>query len=222
MISVVNTPKAKLPARTDLLTVNKGYKSGQNYGGRFALPAEFDTAKFAAGFYQKGQQVLAMQQQQVVVGTAYTAAGWQVWKYPGVAETNESSSKKKKKSKGVDDITGENKAGRPHEVTSTGKDGATFVLMFRPIELQEQVNRAYGDLSLDQMVNEIRGDTLNPDAAGAGGMLTHKDLRQAGDRDVEADREFEEHGAGQSAAVLPSNLPTGSGRARRRETVVHR
>lgn len=224
MINVVQTPKAQSVARTDLLKINKGFRSGQNLGGKFALPAEFDASRFASSYVQKGPQVVAAMQDESILGTQYTAPGWQVWRFPGIPEKKISSSKKEKKNKTSGDavISGREKAGLTHEVTSSTKDGITYVLMFRPIEVQNQVNRAYADLSLSQMVTEIRGDSLALPVEQSQGILTNRDLRQAGDRDIEADREFEENGGGRTAAIEPSLLPTGGGRARRRETAVHR
>lgn len=214
MINVVSAPKPLGASNLNLLRKVPGQLSGQNLGGRFALPIEFDQGKYAAAFYQKGQQVMAMQQDQVIVGTEYATPGWQVWKYPGVAE------KKKERGKVDKAATAEDKAGRPHEVTSQSKDGATFVLMFRPLELQRQVNRAYADLSREAMINEVRGD--RPAVTSGDGILTNAMLKSVGERDIEADREFEESGAGRTAAIEENELPTGGGKARRTVTTVHR
>lgn len=150
-------------------------------GGRYVVPAEFDTKKFASAFYPEGNEVSAMESDQPVVGTSLTAPGWKVWKYPQYVGDGKNKEEHPK-------------AGKPHKVSSTSTDGKTLVLMFRPLAIQKQVNEAYGEVSRKLMINEIQGVTLQPAAATTDrgepdrGMLTNRRLVGAGDGvDVEVD-----------------------------------
>lgn len=152
----------------------KGNDAGQNVGGRFSLPQGFDGEKFASAFVPEGNEVQAMQTDQPVIGTGYVSDGWQVWK---------------------------NSTDQPHKVHDRDQNGPVYVLMFRPIEVQQQVNEAYGLLSIDQMTAEVRGDTIGGKPADDRGMLNEKRLASTHvDADLAADREAEEH-LGRSSVV---------------------
>lgn len=162
-----------------------------NLGGKFSLPPEFDATRYASALVTEGNEVLAMQAPQTVMGTDYIADGWNIWKYPNTYKRT------------VDGKEVEEKhpmAGQQHKVTGL-KPGENYVLMFRPIEISEQVNQAYGELSIRQMEREISGETLSvTDQEGNvivdPGMLTEERLRKEIGADVERDEAF-----GRSAAV---------------------
>lgn len=153
-----------------LLTRNN-VNASSNLGGKFALPIEFDSSVLSGGFYAEGQEALAMESPQPILGTAYTAPGWSVWKYPDtVAGTKQPHTY----------------AGKPHRVAGT-KPGENFILMCRPLDVQQQVNSLYGELSTDMMVQEIRGET-NLAQEGDPGILINSRL----EREIGKDREIEE------------------------------
>lgn len=166
---------------------------GPNLGGKFALPAEFDSTNLASSLVLEGNEVLAMQVDQPVVGTPYTSEGWTVWNYP----------------------EGHPQAGQPHKVTGV-KAGENYVLLCRPKEVQEQVNQAYGELSIKQMTAEVKGETLSvPEAGQDPGMLTEERLsREIG---VERDRDDQ---MGRSTAV--HGLPAGRRKLKAEPTTVSR
>lgn len=164
-----------LKARTDFTN---------NLGGKFALPAEFDSEQYAAGWYREGQEANSMMQDQPVQGTAYTSEGWRVWMFPkempdpsGGLEVDESPKMVKHHS-----------ADQPHKVAGSGKDDGTYVLMYRSADVQDDVNRIYGQQSIDQMVQEVHGETVGGQAQTDSGMLTERILqRHIGiDQEVEA------------------------------------
>lgn len=219
MLSIEQSPKQD--PRFNLLTTRAGHASGENLGGKFALPPEFESHRYASAFVLEGQEVLARQAPQPVLGTELISDGWTVWKYPGKLEKTEEG-KKSKKNRGVPELKAGSEhplAGQPHKVVGD-KLGENYVLMFRPIEIQRQVNLAYGETSRLATVAEVRGETLQP-LVNTPGMLTSKQLTRE-ERDLEAEREFEEHGGGRTAVVGSEDMQqSGSFRTRRRETTLH-
>jgi len=167
-----------------------------NLGGRFSLPREFETTKLASGFYLEGQEAHAMRSEQVLIGTALLAPGWEPWKYP------QYSDEAKKVAHPL--------AGKLHKVAGT-KEGENYILMCRPLEVQIQVNHAFGVASIERMTAEQRGETLTlgPDAAGDPGMLTDARLRE----EIGVERDNDEL-SGRSTAVHAQ--PAGIGRQQRR------
>lgn len=159
-------------------------------GGRFALPECFDTRKQASAFIPQGNEATAMQADQPVLGTSLVAPGWSVWKYP-------------------DSYPDETLRGKPHKVSSIEHDKPALVLMCRPLDVQKQVNEAYGELSRRAMISEIKGETLSVAALPGGGidkgMLPDTRLRGA----LGEEEEIAEADAG-SAVVDPTlNLDSG-------------
>lgn len=129
--------------------------------GLFNLPVEFDRAKFAASWVKKGPDVQREAQRQPVLGApGITADGWQVWK----------------DSKGK------------MATVATSKSGE-FILMFRPREVQDQVNALYGNVSKGRMLREkLQASAVRKETqAGSQGMLTSEQLREARMADSEAD-----------------------------------
>lgn len=142
---------------------------GSNLGGRFALPPEFDSSRYASAFVAEGNEVLAKQREEVLQGTCYTAPGWKVWKYPKTVkgETTEHPS-----------------AGERHIVVDAG--GKTkFVLMYRPLDVQKQVNEVYGALSTDRMINEIKGETVSSNQQDDPGILSNQRLNRVHGKEPE-------------------------------------
>lgn len=140
-----------------------------NLGGDFALPREFDSKKFASSFIPKGNAVIAAKGRQTLIGTSYTADGWQVWKYPA-----EDSDEKPHP-----------KAGESHEVTERSKGGGTFVLMYRSQAVQVEVNQAYGEVSRQRMSMEATGQTVaganvtdDPGMLGKGRLPSEPNLEE--------------------------------------------
>lgn len=123
-------------------------------GGDFALPYEFNTKKFAAQFSAKGNEVIAAQGRQTLTNTNYTADGWKVWKYPEEVPTG------KLDEKGKPVFKKHPLAGKRHIVTSRIKGGGSFVLMYRDLEVQREVNQVYANLSRDNMEMEVTGQTV--------------------------------------------------------------
>jgi hypothetical protein len=161
-----------------------------NLGGKFALPAEFDTNKHAGGFYAEGQEALAMQARQPITGSPYTADGWVIWRYPAERDTGRFNEKNEPI------MEKHPMAGQPHKVAGM-KPNENFVLMFRPRELQDQINHVYGLVSIDLMTAEIKGESLAADAGGDDpGMIPDTRLK----REIGAEREIEEL-QGRSTAV---------------------
>lgn len=166
----------------------RGAMENTSIGGRFSLPKEFDSQRFASSFHAEGNEAQAMTTPQPVMGTKYEAEGWEIWKYP----------------------VGSNQEGKPHRVPSLDKGGQTYVLMCRSIEVQAQVNEAYGQLSRANMVAEARGETVggdDPNSEENRGMLSTKQLDKVEGAILEADREFEERMGKETVvhSTLPSN-----------------
>lgn len=206
-----------------------GTPQNGNVGGRFSLPMEFDSRAFASAFVPEGSPVLAMQQAQPVLGTGYVSDGWQPWKYPdtlppevdnlGQPKMKEVSNPDWKKDGPpsipktilVPEVKEHPLKGKVHTVPSMEQHGITYVLMYRPIEVQQQVNEVYGLLSIDHMTAEVRGETINGAPRDDTGMLGEQQLRAARniDSDILADRAAEEN-LGRSTVLhsaLPSNNP---------------
>ncbi len=122
--------------------------------GYFNLPPEFDAKKCAAHWAREGGEVAQRQQVQPILGTNYGSDGWEVWKYPD-------SNKEMR--------------GRIHKVTlKTG----TYVLMFRPKSVQDNVNAICGNVSKRHLMNEQRGATLAGQPIQDPGILTNEQLKR--------------------------------------------
>lgn len=182
-----------------LLNRNNSLQAG-NLGGKFALPVEFDSTKLASAFYGEGQEAESMRALQPLIGAPYQVMGWEIWRYPAEVPTGELDSKTKEPIMRKHPM-----GGNPHKVAGS-KVGENFVLMFRPIEVQEQVNMVYGDVSLDMLTREATGETLTvAQAAGDPGMLTNTRLAREMGPDAEdaiARRSAAIHGAAHSPSRL--------------------
>lgn len=166
---ITNQPKRAL----DLLSDEGSVFDARNLGGKMSLPEEFDVTQHAGAWHQEGNEVESRRGKDILVGTRFSAQGWEIWRYPAERPTSE-----------IDKKTGQPvmekhpKAGKPHTVTLAGKEAGTYVLMFRPAAVQAQVNEAYALLSRERLIGEVRGSTLTlPEAeASGGGMVTDDQL----------------------------------------------
>lgn len=173
-----------------------------NQGGKFALPPEFDRTKWASAYYLEGNESLAMQQPQVLQGTDLIADGWAVWKYPEeriISVPDEESGGMK------EDIEKHPSAGQPHRVHGL-KPGEVWLLHCRPLEVQDDVNRVYGEQSREQMIREIQGDTFTQDEGmSPSGMLTNRMLKA----EIGAEAEIEQMRKDSAAVIQTPAQPRG-------------
>jgi hypothetical protein len=186
-----------------LLNRNDGLIGNSNLGGRYALPVEFDSNKYASAFYAEGNEAHAMQRDQPILGTALTAPGWKIWTYPARRRTGELDEKGKLKLNSKNEPLSEDhpSAGEPHKVHSMEAKGQTLILMYRSLEVQQQVNEAYAQLSREITDAELSGETsavLDPDDPN--GILTAAQLasdasaRAEIKRDEAEERSYQKHG----------------------------
>ena len=203
MSAVILTQPKKKKEQFEHLKASRAAGVG-DLGGRFRLPQEFDSTKFAAAFYQEGQEALAMEADQQVTGTRYTATGWTVWKYPKhrmVGEEKEAHPM----------------AGQPHKVAGTAKDTQGFVLMYRPLEVQNEVNAAYAEASREMLEMEIKGETTQLSDAERESILTEANLkREAGiEQDIEGFKPGEAVVHGQPTPSSPHIGPSRTKKVRK-------
>jgi hypothetical protein len=200
MSAILYEKKSTAPADIfDLLKRLPG-EAGQNIGGQWAVPAEFDTGRFASAFYKEGQESLRMQQDQPVVGTNLMAPGWKVWTYPENKVNSEG--KKDKEGKPIKPVSHE-LAGKAHKVVGDKPD-EFYLLHYRDIDVQNQVNLAYAKLSHENVRAELLGQTAYAaDPNDPTGLVTEQFLR----KELGVDREVEE-GYGRPTAVHGA-LPSG-------------
>lgn len=182
------------PTRFDQLIPNTG-SVDTKVGGKLALPYEFDTNELAGQWSKKGADVDAARGPQPVVGTEYSARGWDIWKYPNEVPDGLDDNDKPEKKK-------HDKAGQAHEVTLS--DG-TYVLLCRPKVVQDQVNEAYAEHSRQLMNLELSGTTIAGSAHDDSGMLGEQQLN-AVERfgDMEAERS-----QGREPVLHGATRPTG-------------
>lgn len=206
--SIFDPTTAPIASRNFSL-LRSGNTQNGNVGGRFALPREFDSSRFASSFVAEGNEVESMAGEQPVMGTGYVADGWTVWKYPtkGKPVVDENFEPVLDKA-GQPTFEEHPSAGKTHRISSQERGGPTYVLMCRPIEVQKQVNEVYGLLSIDNMTAEVRGETVaGQDPATMQSMLTERQLKKAEGGAIDADRAYEE-GLGQSKVVHSSLTST--------------
>lgn len=161
-----------------VLQREKGIADGQNLGGDFRLPEEFDGKKFASAFYKKGGQVEGMKARKILSGTDISADGWSIWLYP----------------------EGHENAGKPHEVAV---ESGTYLLMYRDIEVQKAVNFIFGESSRDRMNAEVHGETVAGSSPEDPGVLTEEALAHVPHlrrerEEIQRERERDEQGGRQT------------------------
>jgi len=93
-------------------------------------------------------QIMFKQQRQSIVGTGMSADGWAIYKHNG----------------------------KTYKTTTGNKK--TFVLMFRPKQLQQDVNALCGNLSKQRIKREVKGETIAGESIADSGMLPESRLRQ--------------------------------------------
>ena len=145
------------PTTQPRMQLPEGISINQNPGespdaGIFNLPIGFDDKKWAAQWVEDSN-VEFQQQRQPLIGTRYTADGWEIYRPDG--EDSE-----------------------PVRVKTGGKNGKTYVLMVRPKALQKQVNAIYGNVSKDRISRETKGETVAGGPLQDPGMLTEQRLQE--------------------------------------------
>lgn len=118
-----------------------GPRNQDRVRGRLTMPKEADSRLYAFKWVKLGIDVSRALQAEQVIGTNYEVDGWQRWK---------------------------SRMGKPH--SRALKEG-TFILMFRPKALQENLQRTYGNISRQRTINEALGHTVAGEAASDRGML---------------------------------------------------
>lgn len=119
--------------------------------GFFTLPVEFNSRHHAAQWVKKGPAVDRAQQVQPIIGTQFGSDGWSVWKYP----------------------EGHKLKGRPAEVTLAS---GQYILMFRPIGVQQASNAIYGNVSKRHLIKEQAGHTIGGQPITDPGILNDERL----------------------------------------------
>lgn len=141
-------------------------QSREPSAGIFQLPTDFDKKTLSANWVQKGAAVDAAKMPVPIIGTNYGAEGYQVWQYP----------------------KGHKLAGRPCEVATKG---GSYILMFRPLTVTQQVNAIYGNVSKRHLIQEQSGRTIAGQPIIDPGMLSDERIRKAtGIKEFGGDDEF--------------------------------
>jgi hypothetical protein len=151
-----------------LVALSQDERSAVFSGGQFALPAGFDSTKYASRWVLDGPSVEEAKQDEVLSFAGVKAAGWQVYKVLK-APTEEEVEKAKKESKNL----------TPRTVPCLRAVGRnTYVLMFRPKELQKAVNQIYANQSRAMVNAEVDGETSAANVSDDPGILTNADMRR--------------------------------------------
>ena len=138
-----------MPIELDIpgLTLSEGPQDLNRVRGKLDLPPAFDNKRYACKWVKKGVNTSKAQQPQHVAGTQYKADGWVPYKDPKTKTFH----------------------------IRTLSDGA-YVLMVRPLILQQTLQRLNGNLSRTRMEYEIKGQTIAGEANEDTGMLPHEVL----------------------------------------------
>ncbi len=140
-----------LPSVEGLTVLDTPRVNGGGAGNRFALPPGFDEKKFASRWALDGPEVQEAQQPEVLAYANAKAQGWSVW-HP-------------EKTKDVcTRVVGKHK----------------YILMFRPIALQEAVTLCYAAESRGRVNLELKGETNHANDGGDAGILSAADLKRYG------------------------------------------
>lgn len=134
-----------------------GVQGANSQGGKFRLPAEFNSGKFASGFFEEGVEVDSKKQPEIILGTKFTAPGWTVWTYP----ENDKSGKKHPL------------AGQTHRIADTA---GKFVLMYRLKDLQQEINEAYASVGNTYIQDQVEGNTTHLGSEESQGIIGNKQL----------------------------------------------
>lgn len=102
-------------------------------------------------------------------------------------------------------------AGQSHEVTLAGgkESGGTYVLMFRPIHIQDQVNLVCALKSRELMEADLRGQTVGGNEPDKG-LVTEKVLRKQLGTEGEPDLDMPNtvvHGGVPFGGRITANVP---------------
>lgn len=131
------------------LELIKGPVGSQTDAGIFNLPIGFDLRQHAAQWVAK-DDVANKQQRQPVVGTQYSAEGWEIWR----KDTKD----------------------KPTEVSVSGNK--VFVLMCRSRTTQDAVNAEYGNVSKRSINQEIQGQTIQGKEIVDPGMIPESQIKK--------------------------------------------
>lgn len=125
--------------------------SGSVVKGALELPKEFDSRRFVAKWAVQGSGVERAKEPEIIASEGKQIIGWQVWL----------DSRK-----------------QPVRRNLSGK---VFYLMFRPKNIQQAVNKLYGNVSRKRMVTEGEGQTIAGERNTDTGMLNNKRLSREGE-----------------------------------------
>lgn len=144
-----------------LTALNESEQKSVFSGGQFALPASFDSSKFASKWVEEGPNVQESQQEQVLAFAGVKAQGWAIHKVATVGAKLE-----------------DGKTAMPKlEPYKRAVGRKVFVLLQRPLELQKAVNRIYANQSRTMVNNEVDGETKTANPTDPG-VLTNADIRK--------------------------------------------
>lgn len=104
-----------------------------------------------ASEWVEDSQVIFKQQRQSIPGSNMSADGWAVYKQNG---------------KSVKTVSGK---------------GKTYILMFRPRQLQADVNALCGNVSKKRIQREVKGETMAGESVVDSGMLPESRLKGSGE-----------------------------------------
>jgi hypothetical protein len=126
--------------------------------GIFNLPKDFDTKVHAAKWVAEGNAVEKAKERQTLIGTRLHADGWTVY----------------------------TEKGKP--VKRSTERGGSFILMFRPREIQDAVNAVFGNVGKERMIMHKKGESTSGGVPLNPGILTEEQVvRQTGERASEED-----------------------------------
>lgn len=149
-----------------LTALDTHYAPDRMVGSKFALPATFDTKKWASKWVENGPEIEDARQPQIIASANMQAQGWEVFK------TLDLEAVKKDQEDG-----GKSKIPKMIPVLRVaGKK--TYILMCRPKALQMAVNDLYAKESRDRLNGEIMGETATANETGDSGILTNQDLKR--------------------------------------------
>lgn len=150
---------------------------GRMRNSKFALPLTFDVRANASKWVEDGPEVAEAAQPQIMEHCNMEARGWQVFRGLDTEATKRANEELNKDAK-----PGEKPKIAPPVLAPVirvvGK--RKFILLFRPKALQAAVNELYARQSRTLVNRELLGESASANPAGDAGILTNRDLRQAG------------------------------------------
>jgi hypothetical protein len=147
-----------------LTAIDFGQTNARMAGSKFALPATFDSVKYASKWAEEGPEVEEARQEQVISSAGMKAQGWEVFRTIDLEATKKLGEK------------GDKAPVLVPVKRVVGKK--VFILMFRPKALQQAVNKLYANESRERLNREIVGESATVNEAGDPGILTNQDLKR--------------------------------------------